>query len=137
MKYLIDTCVISELISADPNKNVLQWMGQVDEEDLYLSVLTIGEIKKGIAKLKESKKKRSLIDWLQQLESRFKNKMINIDLNVIEIWGQKTGELETKGQKLPVIDGLIACTALSKNLTVVTRNERDMAPCGVEVYNPW
>ncbi len=137
MKYLIDTCVVSELIKPNPSKNVLKWISQVEEENLYLSVLTIGELKKGIAKLKESKKKRDLIDWLHQLESRFKNKIIDIDLSVIEIWGRRVGELEKSGKKMPVIDGLIACSALSRNLIVVTRNEHDMTPSRVEVYNPW
>ena len=137
MKYLVDTCVISELIKKSPNKNVIEWISNSEEEDLYLSTLTIGELKKGITKLDESKKKRELSSWFKELELRFKNRIIPIDIEVAQKWGHVQGDLEIKGKGMPTIDGLIACSALAKGLTVVTRNWKDMKKSGVEIIDPW
>ena len=137
MKFLIDTCVISELIKPAPNKNVMKWISSKNEEELFLSVLSFGELKKGIEKLKESKRKRELANWLYELESRFNKKILDIDKDIAEIWGKKMAELEKKGISMPSIDSLIASTAIAKNLIVATRNEKDIKDSGVEIINPW
>jgi predicted nucleic acid-binding protein len=137
MKYLLDTCVISEMIKIKPNQNVMSWIKEKDETHLYISVICLGEIKKGIAKLSDKKKKNALIDWFSDLEDRFEGRIIPIDKNVAEKWGTIQGELEKKGMAMPAIDSLIACSALAYNMIVVTRNGNDMERSGVEIINPW
>ncbi|MBL8027959.1 MAG: type II toxin-antitoxin system VapC family toxin [Fibrobacteres bacterium] len=139
MKFLLDTCVISELIRKKPNNQVLQWIENVDEEFLCISVLTIGEIQKGIDKLENGNlKKAELQHWLDSdLRERFKGRILSIDIDVAETWGRKQAEMEQRGLTLPSIDGLLAATALSHNMTLVTRNIQDIAHCGVSYLNPW
>ena len=137
MNHLLDTCVISEYQNKAPNEAVLSWIESQAEESLYLSILTIGEIEKGIAKLPNSKKKNELLKWLQSLIYRFDKRILPIDLEIIRCWGNLVGTLETKGRILPIMDSLIAATAIDKNLTIVTRNVRDFADTGVKILNIW
>ena len=138
MKYLLDTCVVSELVKKTPNKNVLSWLASQDEDDLYLSVLTFGEIQKGIEKSPNKIKKQKLQSWLEEdLKQRFKDKIISIDLNVAIKWGEIQGIAEKTGKIMPSIDSLIAISALTYGLTVVTRNTTDMINSTVELLNPW
>lgn len=137
MKYLLDTCFISELIRKEPNPGVSNWLQDKDEFSLFLSILTIGEIKKGISKLPDSKKKKELENWLIKLESRFEERILPIDTEVARKWGQVQGELEQKGEPMPSIDALIASIALVHNLAIVTRNGKDMKKSKVEIVNPW
>ncbi len=127
MKYLLDTCVVSELIKKLPNENVLSWLKNQDETNLYLSVLTFGEIQKGIEKAPDEKRKNKLIIWLEEdLRQRFKGRIISIDQNVAIKWGEIQGITEKAGKTMPSIDGLIAVSALVHRCTVVTRNTSDM-----------
>ena len=127
MKYLLDTCVISELIKKIPNKNVLRWLENQDEEDLYLSVLTFGEIQKGIEKAPDKIRKKKLQAWLEKdLRERFEGKIIPVDLKVAIKWGEIQGITEKEGRIMPSIDGLIAISALAYGCTVVTRNTSDI-----------
>jgi len=138
VKYLLDTCVISELIKLEPNENVVRWLKGVDEDQLYISVLTFGEIEKGIEKLAKGSKKQILRLWLEgDLKHRFENRIIQIDLDVALKWGQIQAMTEKKGKPLPAIDGLIAVSALVNSCIVVTRNEVDMVQSTVELLNPW
>lgn len=138
MKYLIDTCVISELSKPSPNKKVVSWIVKNDEKDLYLSVLTFGELYKGIAKLPDSKRKRDLYRWVElDLKERFNKRIINVDFKVAKMWGQIQSQLESKGHPLPAVDALIAATGIAYGLTVVTRNTTDMEESGVPLFNPW
>ncbi len=138
MKYLLDTCVISELIKKIPNKNVLRWLENQDEEDLYLSVLTFGEIQKGIEKAPDKIRKKKLQAWLEKdLRERFEGKIIPVDLKVAIKWGEIQGITEKEGRTMPSIDGLIAISALAYGCTVVTRNTSDMENSTVELLNPW
>ena len=138
MKYLLDTCAISELVKKKPSKKVLQWIQGCDEDAIYLSVLTIGEIQKGIAKLADSKRKAKIQQWLDHdLHNRFAGRIIPITEEVATTWGLIMAETEAKGTPLPSIDSLIAATAIAHNLTVITRNTEDMAGTGVRVLNPW
>jgi len=138
MNYLLDTCVISELIRENPDANVVSWISGTSETSLYMSVLTIGEIHKGIEKLPESKKKDRLHKWVNSdLCIRFKNRILDLDLDVSTKWGQIQGKAEQVGKPMPLIDGLIAATALSHDLIVVTRNTKDMEQSGVTLINPW
>ena|SRR3990172_8792294 len=138
MKYLLDTCVLSELIKPSPNPSVIEWVNNCDERSLFVSVLVIGEIQKGIAKLEESKKKSELQAWLDnELVKRFKGRILNINKKTTSIWGKLQGEAEKKGEIIPVIDALIGATAIEHNLIVVTRNVNDIERIGAKVYNPW
>jgi predicted nucleic acid-binding protein len=138
MKYLLDTCVISELIKKIPNKNVLRWLENQDEEDLYLSVLTFGEIQKGIEKAPDKIRKKKLQAWLEEdLRERFEGKIIPVDLNVAIKWGEIQGITEKEGKTMPSIDGLIAISALAYGCIVVTRNTSDMENSTVDLVNPW
>ncbi len=138
MNYLLDTCVLSEFTKPRPNKKVLKWLQAQEDSTLFLSVLTIGEIEKGVAKLPESKKKNKVDAWLrQELLPRFGQRILAISREVVQVWGRKLAEAEKRGASVPVVDSLIAATALAHDLVVVTRNSADMEPMGVTVLNPW
>jgi predicted nucleic acid-binding protein len=138
VKYLLDTCVISELTRKQPSEAVLDWMAAQDEACCFLSSLTIGELKKGIDRLPPSHKKTTLQVWLDQdMRQRFAGRILSIDIEVAEQWGLICAHAENRGLSLPVVDGLIAATALAHGLVVVTRNTKDMEPGGVPLLNPW
>jgi|SRR5690606_21563050 len=138
MKYLLDTCLISELAKKSSHPNVVKWVAECEEGALYLSVLTLGEIQKGIAKLSDKKRKSGLQKWLDSdLKGRFADRILPVTEEIAKTWGTIQGEAEAKGNPIPSIDGLIGATAVAHNLTVVTRNERDIAPTGARVLNPW
>lgn len=138
MRYLLDTCVISELTRKRPLKSVVSWVQAQDEISLFLSVLTFGEIEKGIAKLDDTAKARTLRTWMERdLKRRFGGRILDVDHEVACKWGEASGNAEKKGIPLPVIDGLLAATALVHGLTFVTRNTSDAQPSGVPVLDPW
>ena len=138
MTFLLDTCVISELVANRPNPAVVRWVDSVDEDRLFLSAITIGEIKRGIEKLDDSRRKRILQEWLEaDLLIRFRDKIIPLDTEVMLVWGQLVAALEKQGRRMPAIDSLIAATCLQRRLDLVTRNEGDFAYSGVIVVNPW
>lgn len=137
MKYLIDTCVISELVKPVPNTRITEWLQSAPSDVLFLSVLTIGEIRKGLVKLPDSKKKEKLSLWLDTLLKDYNERIIPIDLMVSENWGIIQGNAEKAGTPMSTIDGLIAATASTHNLILVTRNESDFAPGQIPLINPW
>ena len=138
MKYLLDTCVISEVIKRKPSSKVIKWIKQEEESNFFISVLTIGELHKGIEKLDKSKRKEELHNWVENdLKERFCNRIINIDMQVVMVWGKIQGMTERTGKPMPAIDSLIAATGVTHHLTVVTRNTSDMKESGVALLNPW
>jgi predicted nucleic acid-binding protein len=138
LSFLLDTSVISELVKAAPDDRVIEWLKRNDEASLYLSVLTIGEIEKSIAKLPESSRREKLETWVRRdLADRFRERLLAIDATVAATWGRLAGEAEARGEPLPVIDGLIAATSLAHDLTVATRNVGDFERCGARCFNPW
>jgi toxin FitB len=138
MKFLLDTCVISELMAKRPNQAVMQWIESVDEDRLYLSVITIGEIRKDIAKLADSPRKLELQEWLSDhLLSRFSDRIVVIDAGVMLDWGQLVGNLERLGKPMPLMDSLIAATVLRDGFILVTRNEADFECADVRMLNPF
>ena len=138
MSFLIDTSVISELVRKSPHPPVLEWLGAQDESALFLSVITIGELEKGIARLPASSRKSKLQAWVRRdLAGRFGERLLPVDIQVAARWGALTGESEKRGEPLPVIDSLIAATAQVHGLAVVTRNVKDFKRCGVSCVNPW
>ena len=138
MSYLIDTCVISELVKKKPNKKVVEWVKNSNENSLFISVLTIGEIQKGITKLPDSKRKEALKHWLDNdLQQRFHHRVLKITLEISILWGTIQGNSEKIGKVITPIDGLIAASGIVNRLTVVTRNVKDMEDCGVDLLNLW
>ena len=138
MNFLLDTCLISELVKKEPNAAVLKWLDERDEQSLFLSVLTPGELQKGISKLSTGVRKDDLQAWIEHdLIERFEGRILDLDLETALIWGKLQGETELKGEKLPVMDSLIAATAIAHGLVVVTRNVKDIERCRARVYNPW
>ncbi len=138
MRYLLDTCLISELTRPRPSKDVVGWLGEQPEEDLFLSVLTLGEIQKGIAPLPAGRKKARLQAWLDRdLRDRFRGRLVGISEDVALAWGRIAGESARRGRPLPVIDALIAASAVAIGATVVTRDEAAIRAAGAETFNPW
>ncbi len=136
--FLLDTNVISELVKANPEPKVTRWIENTNETLLYLSVLTLGEIRKGISFLPQSRRRVALEAWLDHdLSLRFSDRILPIDRQVADRWGRIAGSAAAKKSPLPVIDGLFAATAQHHNLTLVTRNTRDIAATGVPAFDPW
>ena len=138
--FLLDTNVISEFARSDnkPNQNVKAWLEATDPDSLYASVLTVGEIRRGIEKLQAGSRRTILENWLaKDLRQWFANRLLVIDEAVAIRWGVLTAEASRKGTPLAVIDGLLSATALEHNLTIVTRNSADFLATGVALLNPW
>jgi predicted nucleic acid-binding protein len=135
MSYLIDTNVISELIKVKQNTRVVEWFNAVQNRNLYLSVLTIGEIRKGIGKITDIKRREKVCIWLdQELTSWFAGRILPIDQQVANKWGVIQAQ---SGRTLPAVDSLIAATALHFDLILVTRNVKDFSYLGLEIINPF
>jgi predicted nucleic acid-binding protein len=136
--FLLDTNVISELIKPRPNLNVTNWIEGTDEQLLYLSVLTMGEIRRGIASLPDAARRVKLESWLNsELVLRFADRILPIDLAIADRWGRLTGTASARKSPLPVIDGLLAATAVHHNLTLVTRDMKHLSGTNVPFFNPW
>ncbi len=136
--FLLDTNCISELVRPKPEPRVIAWMEAAEEAMLYLSVLTVGEIRKGLAGLAQGRRRTHLEAWLEvELQARFAGRIVPIDSAIADRWGVIAAEAKQKGKALPIIDGLLAATALHYNLTVVSRNASDFTNTHVQVLNPW
>lgn len=138
MSFLLDTAVVSELVRKNPSGAVMKWIDGQDEASLYLSVLTIGELEKGVARLPASVRRTRLQSWVRRdLAERFGGRLLPIDTRTAARWGAIAGEFERRGRPLPVIDCLIAATAQVHGLAVATRNVGDFERCGATCVNPW
>ena len=138
MSYLLDTCVISEFVAKQPAEKVVAWLAGLNPENVFLSVITIGELQKGIERLPASKRKEALRRWLKDdLLVRFHDRLLPMGIEEMLTWGTLIAQLEAKGKPMPLIDSLIAATAVHHDLVVVTRDEGDFAPSGVRLLNPW
>ena len=136
--FLLDTNVISELVRRKPEPRVTAWVEATDEMLLHLSVLTIGEIRKGIVSLRDPPRRVALGAWLDsELVVRFAGRILPVDQAVADRWGRLSAQGEARKSPVPVIDGLLAATALHYNLTLVTRNVKDVAVTSVPLFNPW
>lgn len=138
MSWLLDTCVICEPAQKQPSVRVLAWMNEQPEETLHLSVLTLGEIRKGTARLPAGPKRKRLERWLEHdLVERFSGRILPVDAATADLWGRLQAQAESKGRPLPTLDSLLAASALSHGLIIVTRNTGDFSATGVELVNPW
>ncbi|MDP2810756.1 MAG: type II toxin-antitoxin system VapC family toxin [Rhodocyclaceae bacterium] len=138
MSWLLDTCALSEYVRKAPAPAVIRWLDEQDEVSLHLSVVTIGEIEKGILKLRAADARRSqkLTAWLGKIEQRFAGRILPLDTAALHAWAQLTAAAELTGRHLPVMDGLIMATAQCHGLTVVTRNTEDFR-FYPQVFDPW
>ncbi|RLA82707.1 MAG: VapC toxin family PIN domain ribonuclease [Epsilonproteobacteria bacterium] len=138
LKYLLDTNIISELITKQPNQNVLNFLSSINENDTYLSVITIGEIKTGIENVKNIDKKEKLCKWLEEdLLIRFKNRIVDIDLDIMITWGKINQNLKSVGKPLPIMDSIIASSCIYTKFTLITRNEKDFQNLDLNIINPF
>ena len=139
MKYLLDTCVIEELIKLQPNPDVIAFVDSLEHEDIYLSAITVGEITKGIHLVSDPNRKRELEGWLRDFFLvRFDGHILSLDTEIFIRWGQLGANLERLGlPPAPSIDSLIAATALTHQMVLVTMNEEDFNNTGLEIVNPW
>ncbi|TCT06345.1 type II toxin-antitoxin system VapC family toxin [Paralcaligenes ureilyticus] len=135
MSYLLDTNVLSELRRKAPNPAVLQWFTHRPASTLYLSVLTLGEIRKGVEAISKVDRRQLLVDWLEtELSAFFIGRILSVDVAVADRWGRLVA---AAGRPLPAIDSLLAATALEHDLVLVTRNTKDFESLGVSLINPW
>ena len=135
MSYLLDTNVLSELRRKTPDAAVLAWFARRPASTLYLSVLTFGELRKGIEGVPDAKRRMALTDWLEtDLPAFFAGRILPVDAQVADRWGRL---LSAAGRPLPAIDSLLAASAAQHGLSMVTRNSRDFADLGLDVINPW
>jgi predicted nucleic acid-binding protein len=138
VNYLLDTCLISELLKKEPNPAVMAWLDEQDEQTLFLSVLNLGELQKGISKLAEGTKQEELQAWVSHdLAERFSGRILTVDQETALCWGRLQGDAERRGEKLPVMDSMLAASASVHGMSVVSRNTKDLERCGVQVCNPW
>jgi predicted nucleic acid-binding protein len=136
--FLLDTNIPSELIRPRPEPRVATWLQGIDNEQLFLSVITLGEIRKGFTVLPERARRQKLEQWLEQeLRPWFAERILSVDEAVAERWGALDGARQLQGTPLNTADGLIAATAIEHGLVVVTRNVKDFAGLAVELFNPW
>ena len=138
MSWLLDTCVLSEYVRKTPAPEVIRWLDEQDESSLFISVISLGEIEKGILKLRASDPRRSqkLTAWLGKVEQRFAGRILPLDTAALHVWAQIAATAELAGQPLPVMDGLLMATAQCHGLTIVTRNVQDFT-LYPQVFNPW
>ena len=138
MRYLLDTNVISELVRPSPSANVVEWVRARSALDLVLSVLTLGELEKGIRALAVGARRDRLTRWARtELPAQFLGRVLSVDHDVAVAWGVLAAAAQAAGRPLPVIDGLLLATAEAHGLTLVTRHVSDCAGRGVAVLDPW
>ena len=137
MNILLDTCAISELRKPEPAAAFLEWFNDCNERLLYLSAITLGELRFGIDLLQGGKRKNDLLTWYAQLCLNYQGHIISPSLEICERWGALRAERKRSGQPLAMADGLVAATALHESMALVTRNTKDFQGLGVELINPW
>jgi predicted nucleic acid-binding protein len=137
VKYLLDTCCLSELVKPAPEQAVLSWMSERIESDLFVSAMTMAEMGRGIEKLPASRRQAELSTWLQQLKVGFENRVLAFTVETASAWAHMSADVEAKGKPMAAFDSIIAATALEHGLALVTRNVRDFAQAPVVLINPW
>jgi len=136
--YLLDTNVVSEWVRPRPDPHVVDWLATVDEDRVFLSVITLAELRRGVQRLDRGRRRQQLADWLSEaLPARFDGRLVQVDARIADRWGRLMAEAEENGRPLGAMDGFFAATADAMGLTLVTRNEKDLDGRGVRILNPW
>jgi len=138
MTFLVDTNVISEWVKPRPDEGVVAWMGDVDEDRVFISVISLAELRHGVERMPSGARRRRLDEWLkEELPQRFEGRVLLIDRAVAEAWGRIVARRETAGRPISTMDGFIAATAEAHSLILVTRNVSDFEFSVKEIVNPW
>ena len=137
MSFLLDICVVSELVKPAPEAAVMAWMAQLPDEVCHLSVISVGELTRGAARLPPGAKRERFERWIGELIAQYGVRVIPVDAFIVRRWGQLSGELSRNGIATSMADGLIAATALIHGMKLATRNIADFKPFGVEIADPW
>ena len=138
MNFLLDTNVVSEAMQKQPSAVVLDWIAAQPEESLFISAITVGELRRGALLLSEGKRRRALLSWIEtDIKPGFAGRILPIDTAVMEHWANLQVATRKLGRRMPVIDGLLAATALANGFSLATRNSADFEAAGVSLVNPW
>lgn len=138
MSYLLDTNVLSEFKRPRPDDNVFAWAHSVDEDQTFISVVSIGELRRGVALLPSGRRRTELDAWLREvLPNRFEGRILDVTPTIAEAWGELTAQAKRRGVGLNVIDAYIAATAQAHAMILVTRNINDLRAFDIELFNPW
>jgi toxin FitB len=138
MTFLLDTNVVSEWTKKEPNAGTIAWLSNVAEDEVYVSVVTLAELRRGIERLPAGRRRRSLDQWLiEELYPRFDGRIIFVDIAIADRWGRIVAQREARGRPIPIMDALLAATAEVHSLTLVTRNEADFRTTVKSLLNPW
>lgn len=137
MKYLLDTCVLSEFVKTAPEAKILAWINARAENDLYVAAMTLAELQRGVARLPASRRKTDLMAWLEQLQAGFADRILPFTGETAAYWGEMCAHVEASGRTIAAFDSTIAATAVEHGLVLVTRNERDFVAALPVVFNPW
>jgi len=137
VKYLVDTCVLSELVKATPDANVVAWVNAQTEESLFISSITLAELLKGIARLQDSHRKAALTEWVSKIRAEMTDRILPFESSTAAYWANMCATAEKSGSNLSAFDSMIAATALEHGLVIVTRNTRDFEAASVMMLNPW
>ncbi len=137
MKYLLDTNVLSELLTTTGNTEVKFFVRNLSPSKLFVSVITIGELQKGVSMLPEGRRRLELAKWFLEIQQEFMSRVLTVDMDTAIVWGNLSAKTRRAGENIAAADLFIAATALQHGLTVMTRNIRDFASTGVLIINPW
>lgn len=137
MKYLLDTCVLSELVKPAPEPKVVAWVNAQAEDSLFASAITLAELLKGIAKLQDSQRKTALTEWVNKIQEEMADRILPFERTTADYWANICAKAEKSGKPLSAFDSLIAATAMEHGLVIVTRNVRDYESAPVMLINPW
>jgi predicted nucleic acid-binding protein len=138
VKYLLDTPLLAELVRARSDEWLCRWIDAFNEDEIYLSALTVGEITRSIESEQGVERKSQLRAWLSdELLVRFHGKIIPLDLEILNEWGRVTAETEAAGKPLSALDGMIAATVRARGLVLITYNREVFSAAGIEVSDPW
>ncbi|ACI57794.1 PilT protein domain protein (plasmid) [Rhizobium leguminosarum bv. trifolii WSM2304] len=138
MKLLLDTNVLSEVTKPNPDARVLEWLDKLDEDRSFISIVSVAEIRRGVALMDKGRKRDALAEWLaHDLTQRFEHRIIPVDEPVALAWGDLMAQAKRSGRGLSSMDGLIAATAVAHDLGLATRNTRDFEGFGIELIDPW
>ena len=137
MSFLIDTCVVSELRKPVPNPGVAEWLDRVPDDLLWISGISLGELRYGIDRLPQGRKRNDLQVWYEEVRECFSRQTVGCSAGAFVRWGEMRARREAAGNPLPLVDGLLAAIAIEGSFTLVTRNTSDFRDLGVEVLNPW
>jgi toxin FitB len=138
MKFLVDTNVVSEWVKLRPDSGVVDWMTEVDEDRVFISVISLAELRRGIERMPDGNRRSRLDEWLrEELPQRFERRVLFVDHAVAEAWGRIVARCEMAGRPISTMDGFIAATAEVHDMALVTRNVSDFEFSVKEVVNPW